>query len=83
MNRARRKELERAVELLQQAQEIVASVRDDEQEAYDNLPESIQYSERGEQMSEYVDTLDNAADYDIEDTDFARRAAYNILTSQL
>lgn len=67
MNRARRKELERAVELLQQAQEIVASVRDDEQEAYDNLPESIQYSERGEQMSEYVDTLDNAADYDIED----------------
>lgn len=67
MNRARRKELERAVELLQQAQEIIVSVRDDEQEAYDNLPEGIQYSERGEQMSEYVDTLDNAADYDIED----------------
>lgn len=67
MNRARRKELERAVELLQQAQEIIGSVRDDEQEAYDNLPEGIQYSERGEQMSEYVDTLDNAADYDIED----------------
>ena len=67
MNRARRKELERAVELLQQAQEIIGSVRDDEQEAYDNLPEGIQYSERGEQMSEYVDTLGNAADYDIED----------------
>lgn len=67
MNRARRKELERAVELLQQAQEIIGSVRDDEQEAYDNLPEGIQNSERGEQMSEYVDTLDNAADYDIED----------------
>lgn len=67
MNKARRKELERAVDLLYQAKEIIESVRDDEQEAYDNLPESIQYSERGEQMSENVDTLDNAADYDIED----------------
>lgn len=67
MNRARRKELERAVELLQQAQEIIASVRDDELDAYSNLPESIQDSERGEQMNEYVDALDNAADYDIED----------------
>ena len=30
-------------------------VVEEEQEAYDNLPESIQYSERGDAMGEYVD----------------------------
>ncbi|MBR4499795.1 MAG: hypothetical protein IKP11_04575 [Paludibacteraceae bacterium] len=67
MNAARRKEIERAIDLLYQAKEIIENVRDDEQDAYDNMPESLQYSERGERMSENVDALDNAADYDIED----------------
>lgn len=65
MNAARRKEIERAIDLLYQA--IIENVRDDEQDAYDNMPESLQYSERGERMSENVDALDNAAYYDIED----------------
>lgn len=67
MNAARRKEIERAIDLLYQAKEIIENVRDDEQDAYDNMPESLQYSERGERMSENVDALDNAADNDIED----------------
>ncbi len=67
INAARRKEIERAIDLLYQAKEIIENVRDDEQDAYDNMPESLQYSERGERMSENVDALDNAADYDIED----------------
>jgi hypothetical protein len=33
----------------------------EEQECYDNLPESLQYAERGERMSEIVDTLNDAA----------------------
>lgn len=35
-------------------------IRDEEQEAFDNLPESLQYSEKGETMEEYVDDIDSA-----------------------
>ena len=58
MNKARRKQIEAALELLQQASEIIAVVGDEEEEAFDNLPESIQESERGEKMQEYIDTID-------------------------
>lgn len=58
MNTARRKQLKQAAELLSQAQAIIESVRDDEQYEYHNIPESLQYSERGERMYENVAALD-------------------------
>jgi hypothetical protein len=58
MNTARRKQLKQAAELLSQAQAIIESVRDDEQYEYHNMPESLQYSERGERMYENVAALD-------------------------
>lgn len=60
MNKARRKELKEAVDLLYKALNIIESVKDEEETAYDNLPESIQYSERGETMQDYIDTMDEA-----------------------
>lgn len=39
--------------------ELVAEIRDEEQDRYDNLPESVQDGERGERMSEIIDALDN------------------------
>lgn len=57
MNTARRKQLKQAAELLSQAQAIIESVRDDERYEYDNMPESLQYSERGERMYENVAAL--------------------------
>ena len=57
MNTARRKQLKQAAELLSQAQAIIESVRDDEQYEYHNMPESLQYSERGERMYENVAAL--------------------------
>jgi hypothetical protein len=39
--------------------EELEQVRDEEQEAYNNLPEGIQYSERGETMQENADELDS------------------------
>lgn len=60
MNKARRKQLAEASALIAQAQGIIESVKDDEQEAHDNLPESIQYGENGQQMEEYIDMLDEA-----------------------
>ena len=58
MNKARRKQIEKALDLLQQASEIIAIVGDEENEAFDNMPESLQESERGEKMQEYIDTID-------------------------
>lgn len=60
MNKARRKQLAEASALIAQEQGIIESVKDDEQEAHDNLPESIQYGEKGQQMEEYIDMLDEA-----------------------
>lgn len=58
MNAMRRKRLQKALELIEQAQDIISEVKDEEDEAYNNLPESLQESERGEAMSNNVDTLD-------------------------
>ena len=35
-------------------------VHDEEEEAYDNLPESMQDGERGELMQDAIDAMDNA-----------------------
>lgn len=59
MNKQRRKQIAVAIELIEQAQAILEEVKEDEQEAFDNLPESIQLSERGELMEEYIYTLES------------------------
>jgi len=60
MNKARRKELSEAAEMLRNAYSIIESCKDDEEDAYDNLPESFQDGERGEEMQEYIDAMDEA-----------------------
>ena len=63
MNKARREELSRVVDLLDQARDLLETIRDEEQEAFDNLPESIQCSERGETMEDYISTMEEMLDY--------------------
>lgn len=69
MNKLRRKNLAEVISKLeeldslrQEAMEMLSSIIDEEQEAYDNLPESLQDSERGEQMQEYIDLMQGVAD---------------------
>ena len=62
MNKARRKKLEEAYELIEKAQGIIEGVREEEEEAHDNLPEGIQNGERGQQMEEYIEYLNQAWD---------------------
>ena len=62
MNAQRRKTLAEAIDFIYKAYYIIETVKDEEQEAYDNLPESIQYSDRGEQMSDNIDSLDEIFD---------------------
>ena len=59
MNKERRKELEAIDTLIAAAKERLEMVRDAEQEAFDNLPESLQQGERGQAMEEAIGNLEN------------------------
>ncbi len=60
MNKDKRTRIAQAVSLLETAFNIVESVRDDEQDCLDNMPENLEYSERYEKMENAVDKLDDA-----------------------
>lgn len=62
MNAARRKELIKAIDLIEQAKEIISAVAEEEREAYDNIPEGLQESEMGEKMNETADDLEYVLD---------------------
>lgn len=62
MNKFRRKEIARAIALIEEAHGILETVRDEEQEAFDNMPEGLQCSERGEAMEGYIYTLESYLD---------------------
>ena len=47
MNKARRKRLGEAFDLIGEAQDILRSVREEEQEAYENLPDNFRDGEKG------------------------------------
>lgn len=66
MNAQRRQDIQRAIDLLEEAKTILETSIDDEQGAFDNMPESLQYSERGQKMEEYISYLEDAVS-DIED----------------
>lgn len=68
MNKQRRKEIRDIASQLEVLMERIEAIKEEEEEALDNLPESIQYSERGEQMEEYTMSLDQA----VSDMDLVR-----------
>lgn len=57
MNNKRRKAIKRAYDLIVEAKETIEICIEEELECYDNLPESIQESERGEEMENNVEQL--------------------------
>jgi len=66
MNKARRAELNRIINTLTDLKYDIEAVKGDEESAMDNLPESLQGSDRYEQMESAVDAMDEAYSY-IED----------------
>lgn len=62
MNKQRRKELDKVQDLIIDAQNALEELKDEEQECYDNLPEGIQDSERGDAMQEAIEYLEAAYD---------------------
>ena len=62
MNAQRRKSIQEVIDQLTDLQSTVEMLRAEEQEVYDNLPENLQGSERGEAMSEAAENLYSAYD---------------------
>lgn len=63
MNKKRREKISKIVENLEFAKMEIESVLSDEESALDNLPESIRDSERGMDMEESIDALNDAVGY--------------------
>lgn len=63
MNNKNRKELKIALAKITEALEIVESIRDLEQEKFDNLAEGLQQSENGSRLEENFSSLEEAANY--------------------
>lgn len=61
MNAQKRKELQKAIDYLEKAKTIIEEIRDEEQECFGNLPEGLQYSEKGDRFQEAIDNLDTVA----------------------
>ena len=66
MNKTRRKWLEKTIATLEDQKLELESICEEEQEVYDNMPESLQESEKGQTMYENIDTLESASS-DLED----------------
>lgn len=75
MNKERRKEIERAISMLLEAEAILSEARDQEQEYYDNMPENLQGSEKGDTAAQAASELEDACS-NVED---AIRAAENAI----
>lgn len=62
MNKERRKRIQAVREAVNDARCDLEEIRDDELACFDNLPESIQDSDRGADMQESIDHLEQALD---------------------
>lgn len=60
MNKERRKAIEEIIEQLGTLKDQLESISEEEQQAFDNLPEPFQYSERGDAMMEVVSDMEDA-----------------------
>lgn len=60
MNQRRRKLIEEAVQKIEEAKTLLEIVRDEESEAFDNMPENLQSSDRGEKMETAISSMEDA-----------------------
>lgn len=77
MNRERRKRIMQLAEKLSEVRTSLESILEEEEDAFYNMPESLQESERGEQMQEYIETMEEAIS-NIEEIESNLEEIYNV-----
>lgn len=60
MNKQRRTAIAEIAEQISEARDSLESIRYEEEEAYENYPDSLKDTERGEAMQNAIETLDEA-----------------------
>lgn len=60
MNKDRRKRIEEALVKLEEIKDEITAITEEEQEAFDNMPEGLQSSVKGEAMQSAIDALSEA-----------------------
>ena len=74
MNKSRRFRIDAIIQQIEDLTSDIDLIREEEESAYENLPESFQESERGELMYEAIDYLENAISSMKEVTDYLNSA---------
>lgn len=59
MNKIRRTKIKQQIDAMEIIKSNIEYILDEEQDAFDNMPESLQYSERGETSQEAIDSMEN------------------------
>lgn len=60
MNNTRRKEIRKALEAIEEIYTNLETIAEEERECFENLPEGIQDSERGQLLEAYADAIEYA-----------------------
>ena len=60
MNNFRRKQLQQAMQLLEEANDIINDVMDEEDMSFNNLSDGLQQTMRGETMENNIDEMNDA-----------------------
>ena len=63
MNKERRKRLGKAFDLVTEAEQIIQEVMEGERESMENLPDNFRYGDRGDEMQNYIDMMDEVIGY--------------------
>lgn len=63
MNKSRRSRIDVIISQLEAIAEEIEVLKDEEEDAFYNLPDSLQYSEKGEAMEDAITNLDDAFIY--------------------
>lgn len=62
MNKERRIKIRNIIKEIEQVKEKLQDVLNEEESVFDNMPENLQYSMRGEESEESIDYMDEAVD---------------------
>lgn len=62
MNKIRRNQIQQTIQQIEEIRDALQDILNDEYEAYDNMPDGLKYSERGEASEEAQASMESAID---------------------
>lgn len=76
MNKARREQIQKPIDRIIAIKEDIQAIQSEEEDAFDNIPESLQDSLRGSQSQDAIDSLGEAIESTEEAIDSLNEASY-------